>query len=211
MASRKPPPSRTAPSATNNGGEPANAPAALPVVSLETAVLALMEDPLPAYGQSPRDQAAAPAGDPVREDNARLRERTVRLRQPGGKDRRFSFKATTAPDDARAVIFELRPLSARPLPSERPRLLSTQQAADYLNVSRPYIVKLVEQGVFKGVQRTAANHRRIPLAEVEKMARAMHDSRSEALRRIDELNADMHAQDLKSAVTSSARRWTRKP
>ncbi|MFJ1298997.1 excisionase family DNA-binding protein [Pseudomonadota bacterium AL_CKDN230030165-1A_HGKHYDSX7] len=209
MASRKSASSRPAPSA-DKSGQPAGAYATLPVVSLETAVLALMEDPLPAYGQRPRNQAAAAVPNTVREDNAPLHERTVRLRQPGGKDRRFSLKAMTAPDDARAVIFELRPLSDRPLPSERPRLLSTQQAADYLNVSRPYIVKLVERGAFKGVQRTAANHRRIPAAEVEKMAVAMRDSRSKALRDFDKLAASTHAHDLEAALTSSGRRWTRK-
>ncbi|OZI43664.1 hypothetical protein CEK29_11015 [Bordetella genomosp. 5] len=211
MVSRKSVSPRSTSPATAKGKEPHDAYAPLPVVSLETAVLALMEAPMPAYVPTPKNKRAAPAPGAPGEASAPTRERTVRLRQPGGTDRRFSLKALTAPDDTSAVIFELRPLSDRPLPGNRPSMLSTQQAADYLNVSRPYVIKLVDQGAFKGVQRTAANHRRIPLAEVEKMARKMHDSRNDALHRIEELAADTHADELKAALATPARRWIRKP
>lgn len=45
-----------------------------------------------------------------------------------------------------------------------PREVSTQQAATVLNVSRPTVVKLIDDGVLPS--RKVGSHRRIPLAEL---------------------------------------------
>lgn len=57
--------------------------------------------------------------------------------------------------------------------------LSTQQAADLLNVSRPHIVKLLEEG--KIPYSKVGSHRRIRLEDLQEYARSMETDRSEAL------------------------------
>lgn len=57
--------------------------------------------------------------------------------------------------------------------------LSTQQAADLLNVSRPHIVKLLEEG--KIPYSKVGSHRRIRLEDLQEYARSMKTDRSEAL------------------------------
>jgi excisionase family DNA binding protein len=62
--------------------------------------------------------------------------------------------------------------------------LTTQQAADMLNVSRPFIIKLIENGVLE--YRKVGTHRRIKASSVRDYARRMElDSRNAA----DELAA----------------------
>lgn len=58
--------------------------------------------------------------------------------------------------------------------------VSTQQAADMLNVSRPHIVKLLEQGVipFKKV----GSHRRILLEDLIKYDATLKEQRSKSLK-----------------------------
>jgi excisionase family DNA binding protein len=88
-------------------------------------------------------------------------------------------------------------------------MLSTQQAAEQLNVSRPYIVKLVDEGLFQGVERTQAGHRRIPAAEVERLRQDMQTSRHAALNRMDKLTSDLRKKELDAARTAAKRRWTK--
>jgi len=88
-------------------------------------------------------------------------------------------------------------------------MLSTQQAADRLNVSRSCIVKLVEDGVFQGVERTQAGHRRIPPTEVERIRQEMQTSRRAALDRMETLTSDLRAQELAAAHATAKRRWAK--
>lgn len=63
--------------------------------------------------------------------------------------------------------------------------LTTQQAADFLNVSRPYLVRLLEEGKLKFER--VGTHRRVLAAEV---IRYQREQDAEARRVADELTAE---------------------
>ncbi|MGF7008955.1 helix-turn-helix domain-containing protein [Aminobacter sp. BE322] len=67
--------------------------------------------------------------------------------------------------------------------------LTTQEAADYLNVSRPYLVRLLEGGKLKF--HMVGTHRRVKFKDLEAFRKAADDERQRA---IDELAAQ--AQEL---------------
>lgn len=56
---------------------------------------------------------------------------------------------------------------------------STVEAANYLNVSRPFVIKEIEKGNL--AHRMVGTHRRIPFEELANYAAKMHAKRSEAL------------------------------
>ncbi|MQA16242.1 MAG: helix-turn-helix domain-containing protein [Pseudonocardiaceae bacterium] len=64
--------------------------------------------------------------------------------------------------------------------------LTTQEAADLLNVSRPYLIGLIDQATLP-CTRTAGNHRRLRLADVLTYKRARDTERRAAL---DEMSAE---------------------
>lgn len=64
--------------------------------------------------------------------------------------------------------------------------LTTQEAVDLLNVSRPYLIELVEHGTLP-CTRTTGNHRRLRLADVLTFKRARDIERRAAL---DEMSAE---------------------
>ncbi|ODT13558.1 MAG: DNA-binding protein [Mesorhizobium sp. SCN 65-12] len=67
--------------------------------------------------------------------------------------------------------------------------LTTQEAADYLNVSRPYLVRLLEGGKLKF--HMVGTHRRVKFKDLEAFRKAADDERQRAM---DELAAQ--AQEL---------------
>jgi excisionase family DNA binding protein len=71
-----------------------------------------------------------------------------------------------------------------------PDELSTQEAASVLGVSRPFVVKLMNQGVF--AHRKVGTHRRVMLSEV---LGYLDGTRSERLAGLSEVTAE--AQELK--------------
>lgn len=58
-------------------------------------------------------------------------------------------------------------------------LLTTQQAADLLNVSRPYLIKLIDQGVLSASK--VGRHRRLKAEEVMAYAEVVQQERDQAL------------------------------
>jgi len=78
-------------------------------------------------------------------------------------------------------------------------------------VSRPYVAQLVDGGRFHGVQRTQSGHRRIPLAEVERVQQEMRSVRRAALDGMADAAHDRRESELLAAKSKSKRRWVAKP
>lgn len=75
-------------------------------------------------------------------------------------------------------------LSIMPLNAE----LTTQQAADLLGVSRPFLVKLLEAGDIN--HRKVGRHRRVRVADLLAYRKQNHASRSEALSELTSLGQE---------------------
>lgn len=57
--------------------------------------------------------------------------------------------------------------------------MTTQQAADFLNVSRPYLIKLLEQGEIPYIK--VGSHQRIPFTDLMKYKEQRDMKRSQLL------------------------------
>lgn len=98
----------------------------------------------------------------------------------------LSARAVEIIFDVLTAMAERRPFSIIPHAAE----LTTQQAADYLNVSRPFLIGLIDRGEIP--HRMVGRHRRVRFADLlafeqasaEKRRRALADMAAEA-RRLD--------------------------
>jgi excisionase family DNA binding protein len=68
------------------------------------------------------------------------------------------------------------------------KMLSTQQAADILNVSRPFLISLLEKGEIKFT--LVGRHRRIQADHLFKYKKERDEKRSQALADLAELDAE---------------------
>ncbi|WP_372527107.1 helix-turn-helix domain-containing protein [Piscinibacter sp.] len=136
----------------------------------------------------------------------------VRFRPRGAIDRRIKVEYLTDPEHSESVLLRLTPATAAELPAATVEedLLSSQQAADLLNVSRPYLTKLADAGTFQGVVHTAAGHRRIPRAEVERIRDEMRSTRRAALDDMEEITKDLRIRELEAGRAKAKRRWVPK-
>lgn len=73
-----------------------------------------------------------------------------------------------------------KPFSVVPLESE----LTTQQAADFLNVSRPFLVGLIDKGEIR--HRMVGTHRRVRVSDLLEFRRKTEEQRLEAIARMVE-------------------------
>jgi len=67
--------------------------------------------------------------------------------------------------------------------------ITTQQAADFLNVSRPYVVGLIDKGVLPA--RMVGNQRRLPLKDVVIYKAEEHAKRLKALAELSALDQEL--------------------
>ena len=136
----------------------------------------------------------------------------VRFRPKGAADRRITVEYLPDPKGRGSVLMRLTPATAAELPVAEADedLLGTQEAADLLNVSRPYLTRLVDTGMFRGVVRTIAGHRRIPRTEVERVHAQMRATRHAALQDMQKATADLRAKEFQAARAKAKRYWVSK-
>ena len=67
--------------------------------------------------------------------------------------------------------------------------LTTQQAADFLNVSRPYLIKLLDQG--KIPHRTVGRHRRVKYADLAAFEQTSKEERRKAIDEMARLSREL--------------------
>jgi len=143
----------------------------------------LRDEPDSMRGARPRAKAAA--GASLAKATHEFIAATVRIR-PDGIDRKVLVEYAPDPEDDTALLLRLRLASDDELPpsGETPseEMMTTQEAANILNVSRPYVVKLIDTQVLKGVKVTTGGQRRVPRAEVERVDAEMRAVTDRALK-----------------------------
>lgn len=83
------------------------------------------------------------------------------------------------------LMSEGKPITLMPSKQE----LTTVEAANFLNVSRPFVIKEITEGRIP--HRMVGTHRRIPLNGLLEYAKAMQTSRETALEALSQLSADL--------------------
>ena len=87
--------------------------------------------------------------------------------------------------DLLGLMAERRPVSLTPLNHE----LTTVEAAQFLNVSRPFVIKEIEEGRLP--HRKVGSHRRVQFSDLLKYAEAMHAQQTQALQRLADNAAEL--------------------
>ena len=133
--------------------------------------------------------------------NARLQERGFMVPQGVAKLVSNTGESLELPDELfRVLRFAAESLAANQAVTIAPvsKLMTTQEAADFLGMSRPSLVKIVDAGQIEHIM--VGRHRRIKLADLIAYQARMAQQRSEAL---DEMVRIAKDDDLYSATAQS--------
>jgi excisionase family DNA binding protein len=111
----------------------------------------------------------------------------VQVPEAGGKMRTLDLPAAAA-SLLREMLREMgagHAVTLVPVEAE----ITTQQAAELLNVSRPYVVGLIDKGVLPA--RLVGNQRRLPLKDVLAYKAELHAKRLEVLEELSALDQEL--------------------
>ncbi|QLE56663.1 helix-turn-helix domain-containing protein [Nostoc sp. TCL26-01] len=130
----------------------------------------------------------------VQEQEAASMQEVVRILQREGSQLKLvdaNGEAVTIPDSIDQALRQIvqaiasgKSVSIIPQDQE----LTTQQAADILNVSRPYLIKLLEQGEIPFI--TVGTHRRVHIDEVMKYKQQRDTLRRKLLQELIEMTEE---------------------
>ena len=147
----------------------------------------------------------------------------MRVRDKSFGDRHMVVTYYPDPELKGSVLMRLTPTTPLTEPSTETkgpdrlsaveRMLSTGEVAEQLQVSRPYVTKLVDEGKFKGVQVTEGGHRRIPGSAVLEVQKEMRKARGAGLAQVRKLSSEAIEHELAAAredARSSGRVWIKK-
>ena len=87
----------------------------------------------------------------------------------------------------KVLAIEAAGKSVRVVPEESE--FTTQQAADFLNVSRPHVVKLIDEGSLPGYK--VGSHRRVRLADLQKYKNERDARQRRAVAELTALSEDL--------------------
>ena len=113
-------------------------------------------------------------------ENSRNADKTLEI-----ADAKISASLVDLITDVMSIIARGDTLTLAPLS----RQLTTQEAADLLNVSRPFLIKLIDQG--KLTCSYTGTHRRLPLGEVLMYKSERAAGRGAALKEMQDLAEDL--------------------
>ena len=94
-------------------------------------------------------------------------------------------QALRAIADLLGLMGQQQPIMLMPQKHE----LTTQEAAGFLNVSRPYVVKQIEEGRLKC--RKVGRHRRVEFQELMRFQKQQQEKSEDALQRLTDLSQEL--------------------
>lgn len=137
---------------------------------------------------------------------------TMRVRDPVFGDRRVRVEYYPDAEQPGAVLMRLMPLSSLEIDANAAdRLITTTQAAELLGVSRPYVTRLSDRGVFGEVVFTEGGQRRLSRAGVLAHKRELI-VRQKAKAEMDDLGQHARDVDLETArqvIATQGARWVK--
>jgi excisionase family DNA binding protein len=127
---------------------------------------------------------------PKREATTRAAERGKKPTESRGVEITVNGIRVEVSPELEAAVQRACKAAARPLPAE----MTTTQAAEFLDVSRPFIIKLVRRGELPC--RMVGTHRRIPSASLVEQREKMFQRARKAVDEMAQIARDLGIDDL---------------